>query len=297
MKYFKFLIVLLFGISVYSQYSVEGKAFCLKCHSLSATQAMDSLQRKPKKLNVTSNNFDASNHGNMDCLDCHDAQFENVPHPEGVSKPDMSCLGCHDESEKGFSYVEIEEEFQKSVHVTKFGEEFTCYSCHDPHSFKLNARINEEIKKVVLYDNHICLNCHKLETVEDEKGLNQIHEFLPHPNKHWENVRCVDCHTDPKKNGLSHNILDKSGAVKNCVECHSTDSRLLQTLYQFKKQKEIDEKGFFNSVILNNSYVIGATRNSFFNTISIIIFILTVLAIIVHALLRWKSRKGANNGK
>ncbi len=75
-------------------------------------------------------------------------------------------------------------------------------------------------------------------------------------------------------------------AVKNCTECHSSDSRLMATLYKFRSQEERRNDGFVNGVILNQSYVIGANRNYYLNRLSLVLFGLVLLLVSFHAILR-----------
>ena len=45
----------------------------------------------------------------------------------------------------------------------------------------------------------------------------------------------------------------------------------MASLYKFES-KEQRQDGFFNGIILNESYVIGANRNEYLNILSLIIF-------------------------
>ncbi len=253
-----------------------------------------------KSLSVNPEEFYNSNHKNLACIACHSKDFKNFPHDVTLNNENLYCLNCHKDEPKfqKFHFHNIESTFKESVHYKKMGDKFTCFDCHDPHSFKINARVNREIKETVLYDNHICLKCHdNTSTIKNLSGqllpaLNIAHSWLPHISLHWKSVRCIDCHTSPNAPGVSHLILSKEHAVKNCVECHSKNSILLQSLYKFQTKRERDKEGFINAVILNNAYVIGATRNYYLNLLSFIIFGIVIVALSVHGILRWKSHKG-----
>jgi predicted CXXCH cytochrome family protein len=239
---------------------------------------------------VNYEDLQSSNHSDLYCTDCHSEEFGTFPHPKGLKENLPYCLDCHsdDDDPSLIQFEKIETAFENSVHRKMLGDGFTCFNCHDPHSFKISTRISNDIKQTVLDDNKICLNCHndelKIELYVDNfyKDLSIIHEWLPHQDLHWKNVRCIDCHTDPKQSGVSHLILPKEKALKNCVECHSTNTRLAQTLYKFQKKEERNEEGFFNGFILNNSYIVGATRNYFLNWTSFIIFALTLAGLSIH---------------
>jgi hypothetical protein len=76
-----------------------------------------------------------------------------------------------------------------------------------------------------------------------------------------------------------------------CVECHSTNSLLTETLYKYKVQETRSKTGFYNGVIMNEGYVIGANRNYYLGVVSMILFGCVILGIGVHATLRILNRK------
>jgi Zn finger protein HypA/HybF involved in hydrogenase expression len=252
-----------------------------------------------RSLAVIPEEFTKSNHKNLQCVACHAKSYSAFPHPAEAKQETLYCLNCHQDNPElaKFSFKDIERQFNESVHHQKLGAKFTCFSCHDPHSFKVNARLNEDVKKTVKYDNQICMECHahsdKIMSLSGASlpALNVTHSWLPHLDLHWKSVRCLDCHSDPDVKGVSHLILPKEKAVKNCVECHSQNSRLVQSLYKFKAKKERNEYGFFNAVLFNDSYVIGATRNYYLNLASFIIFGAIVIFISIHSYLRYISKR------
>jgi hypothetical protein len=63
----------------------------------------------------------------------------------------------------------------------------------------------------------------------------------------------------------------------------------MTTLYKFQS-KEQRRAGFFNGIILNESYVIGANRNEFLNEISFIFLIITLIAICIHVAFRVRKK-------
>jgi predicted CXXCH cytochrome family protein len=204
-----------------------------------------------------------------------------------------SCVECHsgDSVATAYKFDLIESDFQKSVHVVKHGENFTCWKCHDAHSYKVNATTIE-------YDNSMCLSCHantkKYNLIIDKHNPNIIekHEWLPNQQLHFQNVRCIECHARVNDSILiAHNIQPKSKAVKLCAECHSTNSLLQQTLYKYQSKEQINKNGFFNGAILNKSYVIGANRNYYLNVASVIILIIVAIGIAIHIILRITSKK------
>lgn len=271
---------------------------CLRCHSMATLGYKDTHTGILKDLSVNPSGFYNSNHGELECIECHSEEFKIFPHSGNLKSENLYCLNCHQDDPELFKYSfkTIEKDFKESIHFKKFGNEFTCFNCHDPHSFRINTRVNPEIKKTVLYDNQVCLVCHNSGTNIDFTNavipdLDASHQWLPHKGLHWKSVRCIDCHTETSSAAISHKILPKEEALKNCVSCHSSNSVLLQSLYKFQSKEERSREGFINAVILNNSYVIGATRNYYLNVLSFIIFGIVLTALFLHGYLRWNSKK------
>jgi hypothetical protein len=64
----------------------------------------------------------------------------------------------------------------------------------------------------------------------------------------------------------------------------------MASLYKFES-KERRRDGFFNGIILNASYVIGANRNEYLNLISVLIFVLVIGVIGIHIILRIRNKR------
>jgi hypothetical protein len=208
------------------------------------------------------------------------------------------CLDCHGGDAKfaKYHFEEIDSEYRKSTHFKMEDEGFTCWKCHNPHTYKITVRNSTNLKETIAYDNAICLNCHsdynRFQLLSDKAEINiiQKHEWLPNQASHFANVRCIECHTKINNNiPVSHQIRPKAEAVRLCNECHSKNSILMASLYKFEsKEQRLD--GFFNGIILNASYVIGANRNEYLNYISLIIFFVVIIVIIVHVVFRVKKK-------
>ena len=278
---------------------------CFKCHGQSKYSYENSESRKKAtkkmyaELIIDRSVFYESNHREFKCTDCHSEDYNTFPHQGNLrmeSKP--NCLDCHggDEKYAKFHFENIEKEFQESVHSEKHSEDFTCLMCHNPHTYKINARTNLNIKQTIAYDNAICLNCHgnlsnyQLLTDKANPNLLKKHDWLPNQKLHFLSVRCIECHTKKINDStlVAHKILPKKESVRNCDQCHSSNSILLATLYKYKIKEVRSAKGFFSGVIANDSYVIGANRNYYLNILSLIIAGVVILGIIIHAILRLK---------
>jgi hypothetical protein len=64
----------------------------------------------------------------------------------------------------------------------------------------------------------------------------------------------------------------------------------MASLYKFES-KEQRRDGFFNGIILNASYVIGANRNEYLNLLSLIIFVGVIVIIGIHIIFRIRGNK------
>jgi hypothetical protein len=319
LKLLPFAALLMLGMAIFSGTTASDKKArhldeeskqCLKCHAqarymLTDSTTGDSVKMKMyTELRIDPVNFLNGTHGAFKCTDCHSSDYNTVPHPASVKfESDYSCLDCHggDEQYASFHFETIDEEYALSVHADSLGADFNCWSCHNPHSYKLTGP-NETIVNKVAIDNGMCLTCHgnaiKFENLVDKEIPNLInrHDWLPNQALHFKKVRCIDCHAAQNDSLMvAHLIKPSKDAVKKCVECHSTNSILMGSLYKHTVREKRNELGFYNGVITNEAYVIGANRNYYLNVASIAIFILTLLGIAIHTTIRiTKSRRNAS---
>lgn len=278
---------------------------CMNCHGQSHyyyyNEVMDDSVRKKMCVDfrIDPEIYATSVHGSFRCTDCHSEDYKVYPHAAELRfEPQYECLDCHggDETYADFHFETIDVEFQGSVHSPEKG--FSCWNCHDPHGYQLTFRTGESVLNSITYNNSICLNCHgnldNYQLISDKENPNLIekHSWLPNQRAHFAKVRCIECHTQVNDEIMvAHNILPGKNAVKECVECHSTNSRLLASLYRHEQKEQRTNLGFFNGVLLENSYVIGANRNYFLNVASIVLFGLVALIILLHIGLRIYFRK------
>ncbi len=282
--------------------NIEQNQVCLKCHGHSNYFFFnEGLDRNEKeRMNpyfiIDSSLYYVSNHKYSLCVDCHSYEYETFPHSGQLRmEPKFGCLDCHggDETYAKYNFEQIDEEFRKSVHASKHSDEFTCSMCHNPHTYKINARTNENMAEFIEYDNEICLSCHaniskyQLLTTKENPNILETHSWLPNQVLHFKKVRCLECHAAINNDILvAHDILPKDKAIKRCVECHSSNSRLLASLYKYQFSNKRSLIGFSNEEMLGESYVIGANRNYYLNVISIGLFGLVLLGLCIHAVLR-----------
>ena len=276
----------------------ENETSCLNCHGEEKYVLEDTLfgrtitQPMYPVLIIDREEYYTSVHRSFACTDCHSYDFEEFPHSIDARLEDhYACLDCHgyDENYAQYQFEEIEVEFSESIHNI---EEFTCWKCHDPHSYKPLMRGTENLQEAIAYNNNMCLECHanydRFMLLTDREEINVVkrHDWLPNQVAHFEAVRCLECHAEISDTVLvAHKVLPVDQAVKRCAECHSSDSRLMHTLYKYQVQQE-RESGFFNAVISNESFVIGANRIPWLDRLSIAIFVLTLLVVLVHTIFR-----------
>jgi Cytochrome c7 and related cytochrome c len=270
---------------------------CLRCHSeagLKNPPQRDLDLAKLKTMIYVPAVYDDSDHGETACIKCHKKGYVDYPHADDAKESLAECQDCHAKRS-----IRIERQFEKSVHAKNLSETFTCAHCHDAHTMKIAAKLGDP-RKIVAQDNQACLNCHDSDekfaklAPEDEKTkkkkvrpkIDQIHEWLPNTKLHWQAVRCVECHTPTDEKIQSHEILDKKKAEKNCVTCHSAETALKTRLYRHLAKEEQNEHGFLNSIVLRNSYVVGATRNAVLDRIVIGFVAFIFFAAVLHGLIR-----------
>lgn len=302
-------VLIFFSIFLYSQeeqkeiveHSQENSE-CFECHSNPTySYYNDVIERNvTKRMNpyflIDSVKYYDQNHNSFVCTDCHAYEYKTFPHNRMLSMdPLPTCLDCHegDDETADFNFEMIAEQCEQSAHSTNFSDEITCWSCHNPHTYKINARNNINVKETIVYDNNICLSCHsdinkyQLITAEAKPNIIEKHDWLPNQVAHFASIRCIECHAEFSDQVLvSHQIKSKENAVKKCVECHSKNSMLLASLYKYNVNESRRKFGFFNSDNLIDSYIIGANRNYYLNVLSAIIFGFVVLIVLVHAILR-----------
>lgn len=280
---------------------------CLKCHSGHSFSFNNELMGKQEKrlmnpyyvLDTVA--MRTGVHHVFDCTDCHSFEYSTYPHAANLKlEPLNNCLDCHggDEAYASYQFERIDEEFRKSVHYKLHGDDFSCSKCHDQHTYRPIARNSSSVKEIVAYSNNMCLSCHndmsRYEMVAGKQNpqLVQVHSWLPNQKLHFENVRCIECHTHVTDSLMvSHNILPKAEALRACIECHSGSSKLKASLYKYENLKKRGE-GVLGNIITNESYIIGTHQVPFLQTLSIVILAMVLCGIAVHLFFRiLKSKK------
>jgi hypothetical protein len=296
-----------FFASAQDQTMPEENGHCLSCHANQIYSFHNEwLEVETQRLMnpfyiIDSTKMVAGVHGSFRCTDCHSPDYETYPHNAELKlEPLNTCIDCHggDDTYASYQFDKIEEEFHKSVHFEKSGESFSCSKCHDQHYYRATARNSSNVSEIVSYANDMCLSCHddvlKFQMVSSEENpqLNQVHAWLPNQELHFKNVRCIECHTVVVDSFLvSHNIMPKENALRNCNSCHSSNSLLKASLYKYENLKARSESDKIGALIQNEAYIIGANQNPMMRVVSFIIFGLTLFAAGVHWVFRMIKRK------
>ncbi len=293
-----FLITAWGALKAQSHYDIAKDHVCLKCHaSQIITFQNEVIGKEVKKLMNPLYILDtvaikASVHGAFDCTDCHSFEYTTYPHEASLKlSPMATCLDCHggDPTYSTYQFDRIDEEFQKSVHFEKIGENFSCGACHNQHTYHPTARNSANVREIVEYSNSMCLSCHnnmsryQMMAGHDNPVIVQVHNWLPNQEVHFKNIRCIDCHTTITDTlMISHNINKKELAVKNCVECHNQNSLLKASLYKYSNLQARSEGSGFRTILANEAYIIGAQQFPLLRKLSNIILLLVFAGISVH---------------
>lgn len=300
--FFAIIFCCISGISNAQSYQDAKNHTCLKCHSGQTytfhNELMDSEVKKlmnPYYI-IDTLALTSGVHNQFDCTDCHSFEYETYPHASNLKlEPLATCLDCHggDDTFASYQFEKIVEETEKSVHHKIYGESFTCSKCHSQHTYTATARTSDNVLEIVDYSNKMCLSCHnnmqryQLVSGHANPELVQVHNWLPNQYLHFKHVRCIECHTEVIDSLMvSHNIQEKDKAVKNCVECHTANSRLKASLYKYQNLQKRSENGAINVVLSNESYVIGTHQSPILKLLSFIIFWATLAGVIIHGIFR-----------
>lgn len=288
---------------------------CYACHSAAGIKSPPKADMDVSKLKdsfLEPDVFNPSDHGVMDCRQCHAKNhYTDYPHADAGKTTTSPCTECH-----AAKSLRLEPQFNASVHAKNKGlkEKFTCNTCHNVHVNVVQKRLQDP-SKIVAQDNHGCLECHNSDAgfakfaPDSEKtpgikkkrpDIDEIHEWLPNTKVHWNAVRCIECHTPSvaENKMLSHEILGKEKAEKNCLSCHSANSSLKTRLYRHMVKEEQQKYGFTNSILLSSSYVIGASRHPLLDTIVGGVALVLLGGLLLHGAIRIvfaMRRKGKRN--
>ena len=271
----------------------QSNAKCLECHSEDGLHGLARADVNKEKLAgflVKPDLFEKSNHGNVECVACHVKGFSEFPHAEADKKQINWCDECHTRQ-----FLRIEDQFFKSVHAKKAEEQPGSFHLRDlprPARLHQGSPFQHRSCRRPPGQRHMpAMPCLGRSLRPGQPG--QAAGPRKHPRlatQHAASLGCgalrVECHTPVPKKVLSHEILPAEKAEKNCVACHSVNSALRVRLYRHLVEEERETVGFVNSVILNEAYVIGATRNRYLDMFFGIAAVVITAGLGLHGLVR-----------
>ena len=293
---------------------VKQQQLCLSCHNA----------ENGKSITMKTIKFNESNHGKVflggrkeaaSCIDCHG--IHNIQKSDSTQsiinkfKVADLCRKCH---------ISINQEFMTSVHGIALqrgdNDAPSCIKCHNEHDvmkspitsdkhlywdFLQKSSVWDYIDKKQATKNRMinCISCHADEEFisrHNFQSFAKVHDFLPYPDKHLNNVRCVECHSANSSQNMPHNILPRNKAIRKCEVCHADNSKLLNTFSKFTKEKYIEKDGFFKGTFLRDGGMAGITHNNFIDSIVVVLLGLLITALIIHGAARWyfKRERGTN---
>lgn len=264
---------------------------CLRCHGMKTLAYRHPSTGKIVDLFVEQVALSHSVHGKLACTECHDGDFAHYPHRAETQQRSLSCVKCHeqqdDATKRHYQFTTIDAEYAKSIHATSDAVEaaaFNCHSCHDPHRFHA-SQIGDSLATIIHNDNALCLTCHEQARLK--------HAWLPNRERHWETVRCLDCHTPvtDSKQPVSHHILSAADSNHDCVSCHSKNSQLLNRLYRYRAANDVASHGWLNTAIFNEAYVVGMSRSAVLDRLALVIIGLTLCVLLAHGIGRYRAQQ------
>ena len=192
-----FLLGILAGaVPVQSQDDLET---CLSCHDDDEMTGTDRAGHEVS-VYVDLESFQASVHGDMECVDCHQdlAGFDDYPHEEELEP--VACAECHDD---------IAEVVEASIHNEAAAR---CADCHGKHTITSPGESDVGVAGIN------CGSCHKAIAVKYDASLHgrEVHagaELAP---------RCWDCHGahDITKAHADDARVARFNIPFMCGECH-----------------------------------------------------------------------------
>ena len=239
-------------------------ASCIDCHGIHSIQRSNSAKSITNKFNVAEL-----------CRKCHISIFQEfMTSPHGISlksgnKTSPGCINCHNEHYKD-KYPEISDEALKAN--------------------LLNRSILESSKMIY------CAQCHTNNEIIEKNNLKSLtiaHNFLPELSKHFDKIKCVECHSANSNDNMPHNIFPAANAKKDCNECHKDNSIAIAQTAKFDKNAEIEKTGSFAGRFLSSAGIDGLTRNMLSDSLAVIAIALLIIGLIFHGALRmYFNRKG-----
>ncbi|MCX7761872.1 MAG: cytochrome b/b6 domain-containing protein [Candidatus Kryptonium sp.] len=237
------ILIFVILISTFSfRLSAQTNADCFSCHD-DKTLTMEK-NGKVISLYVDPKKFEASVHGSLSCVDCHENfNPEEIPHKEKIEP--VNCSSCHLDAVKGFE-------------LSKHSKKINCASCHgDAHELVKTSKVNfvsrcsachtkefQDYKVSVHFSSKggsDCISCHGYHVIKiassdvcikchsDKRIVREHQEFVLKYREsiHAKYINCSDCHTGHKilKASDPNSTVARANIGKTCEKCHEQIAR------------------------------------------------------------------------
>lgn len=178
---------------------------CLECHEAEFTSRAKGL---PKEwVGLRPDVFAASVHGQLDCIDCHDAG-KDIPHAANL--PIVDCTSCHEK-------IAVKHAFHPRFALSPrpAGEDTACTACHGTHD--MLAVKNKAFAFAGPAQADSCGRCHE---AARKDYLASAHAQKPGVQRTAPD--CLSCHREPiVQPGAKGTLVElKLAQAKLCESCH-----------------------------------------------------------------------------
>ena len=263
---------------------------CQGCHAIPDWEINDPVRRRVAHLSIEPDAYARSSHGSVACRSCHGWGYGEIPHRGSSEHPIYECVFCHDQ-DPGVAHLRLSQrktDLRLSVHGNTEAGPLDCHTCHDPHTFRPVNESEDPLRRFG-QSNAICLRCHGSETDSGGRFAQEdaapYHAAFPNYANHLRKLKCVACHTarDGDANRTRHQILTSDLSLRDCEQCHTPGSPILDAIYGPQRLGgEADPGG----EMVGDAYVIGSTRSPRLEWLSVVGFLAICLAIALHGLAR-----------
>jgi len=185
-------------------------ADCLRCHE-DRTLTKSNTAGRIISLFVDVATVNASAHGSLSCVDCHEDLTAEHPDDARPARP-VSCASCHESAA---------DEIKASVHQNVI----VCADCHSGHDTKAARRNTQDAASV-----ETCSRCHASERINTRYDLppDRVETFFESyhglASKYGSTVaaNCASCHSHHKilPSSDAASTIHRNNLVATCGRCH-----------------------------------------------------------------------------
>ncbi len=279
---------------------------CQDCHAILDWEINDPITGRVAHLSIEPEAYARSAHGSVQCRSCHGWGYDEIPHRGSSEHSIYECVFCHDK-DPGVAHLRLPERkaaLRGSVHADTEAGPLDCHTCHDPHTFERVNDSDDPLRRIG-QSNTICLQCHG--PGADPRGrfaqedAAPYHAVFPNYADHLRKVKCVVCHTSRAAEDAAatrHGILKSDLSLRECEQCHTPSSPILDAIYGPPLEAGLAKLPGSSVDVVGDAYVIGSTRSPRLERLSVVGFVATCLAILLHGLARAiyaLRRRGSND--